>query len=80
MLDIAEKQGMDRKITEDLLKGDADTDLVFREAEMAQHMGITGVPAYFFAGRYWVGGAQEAETLKKVMVNVADKLAEEATS
>ncbi|MBL8133242.1 MAG: DsbA family protein [Anaerolineae bacterium] len=43
---------------------------VSEDVTLAQQIGITGVPALIFAGRYLVSGAQPIETLRQVVERV----------
>lgn len=66
LIAVAGEAGMDAEIVRDLLRGEADVDLVRREDMMARQMGIQGVPAFIMDGKYALVGAQEPETLNKV--------------
>jgi predicted DsbA family dithiol-disulfide isomerase len=61
--DIADLCGMDGVEIARMLESDADTALVEREEQLAREMGVTGVPAFIFAGRVAVSGAREPEIL-----------------
>jgi predicted DsbA family dithiol-disulfide isomerase len=63
LADVAAEVGMERPVIERLLGGDADTAEVRQEIELAQRVGITGVPTFIVAGRYAVVGAQSPEVL-----------------
>jgi len=60
---VAEGAGMDAALVAELLVGDADRDLVRQEVELAQQMGVTGVPTFIIANRYAVIGAQAPRQL-----------------
>ncbi|MGE0846706.1 MAG: DsbA family oxidoreductase [Flavobacteriaceae bacterium] len=63
LLGVARDTGMDVELVGNLLKTDADVELVQREIALAQQMGVTGVPCYVFAGKFGVLGAQSPEIL-----------------
>lgn len=71
---VARRAGMDADLVAGLLDGEEDVDLVRHEAALAQAMGISGVPAFVFADRYLVSGAQAPE----ILADVARKSAAEA--
>ncbi len=73
LCDIAETCGMDRELVADLLASDTDLDLTRSEADLAGQMGIQGVPAFIFAGKYAVTGAQDTETLLRIIDKVREK-------
>lgn len=64
---VAEEAGMERAVVERLLEGDADKDLVEQEIDLAQRMGVQGVPCFIFDNKYVVMGAQEADVLVKAI-------------
>jgi predicted DsbA family dithiol-disulfide isomerase len=70
---IAAQAGMDSDLVRELLSQDADRELVEREDALAHRMGIQGVPAFIFANKYLVSGAQDSETLAQVIDKVADE-------
>lgn len=63
LADLAAEAGMEREIVARLLSGSADEDLVTQEYQMAQSMGVQGVPCFIFANKYVVMGAQDPEVL-----------------
>jgi len=64
---IAGEAGMDAVLVASLLAGDADLELVEREAGLANEMGISGVPTFVFDSKYMISGAREAELLVRVI-------------
>ncbi len=60
---IAEDAGMDSKLVAELLENGADRDLVAKEIELAQKMGVTGVPTFIVDNTYALVGAQPADQL-----------------
>jgi predicted DsbA family dithiol-disulfide isomerase len=70
---IAVQAGMDGDLVRELLAQDADRELVEREDALARRMGIQGVPAFIFANKYLVSGAQEPEAILSVIEKVADE-------
>ena len=78
LTEIAAACGMDGELVEELLASDADRDMVLGEAMRAGEMGVQGVPAYVFDGRYIITGAQDAAVLVRVIDKVLAKQAEAA--
>jgi predicted DsbA family dithiol-disulfide isomerase len=76
LLDIAVKAGLDAKLIETLLAGDADKDTVVAEIEAAQKMGVTGVPFFIIDQQYAVSGAQTPEVLVNALRDIAKLKAE----
>ena len=75
LVEIAEGTGLDADIVRDLLQRGADRDLVSREIELARAMGVDGVPCFILANAYAIAGAQDPETLARVIRDVASKTA-----
>ncbi|BCW89240.1 hypothetical protein sos41_23970 [Alphaproteobacteria bacterium SO-S41] len=78
LIEIAAACGMDGELVEELLASDADREMVLSEAARAGEMGVQGVPAYVFEGRYIITGAQDAAVLVRVIDKVLEKRAEAA--
>ncbi|MEC9367976.1 MAG: DsbA family oxidoreductase [Pseudomonadota bacterium] len=74
LIETARETGMDSKLVAEMLPTDADKDVVENEIRLAQDMGVQGVPAFVFASRYVVAGAQAPEILADVMKKVAELL------
>lgn len=70
LVGVAARCGMDSDLVRELLAGDSDVDLVRREVELAHAMGVHGVPAFIFGGKYLVSGAQEPAVLAEVAQKV----------
>jgi predicted DsbA family dithiol-disulfide isomerase len=70
---IAAGAGMDGDLVRSLLASDADVELVEREDDLAHRMGISGVPTYIFVNKYLVSGAQDPDTLVRIIDRVADE-------
>jgi predicted DsbA family dithiol-disulfide isomerase len=66
--------GMDREHVRALLAGDADSELVEREAQSAKDSGIEGVPYFIFGGLVGVSGARPPEDLAAAIERAADEL------
>ncbi|MDQ0453689.1 DsbA family oxidoreductase [Rhizobium paknamense] len=77
LLDIAAAAGLDRKVIEQLLKSDADRDLILSEIDAAQQMGVNGVPFFIIDQKYAVSGAQPAQVLANAFREIAAEKAEE---
>jgi predicted DsbA family dithiol-disulfide isomerase len=78
LTEVAAACGMDSELVEELLASDADRDIVLKEAGLAGEMGVQGVPAFVFDGRYIITGAQDAAVLVRVIDKVLEKRAEAA--
>lgn len=68
---IAGQTGMDSDLVRDLLAGDDDVALVEREDALAHRLGIQGVPTFIFENKYLVSGAQDSETLIRIIDKAA---------
>ena len=68
---IASNAGMDGPLVRELLASDRDKAETQAEIEMAQRMGVTGVPCFVLADKYAVQGAQDATTLVNAIREVA---------
>jgi predicted DsbA family dithiol-disulfide isomerase len=79
LLDVASTAGMERPVVAKLLASDADRDTLAQEEESARGMGVGGVPCFIVDGRYVLQGAQDVETWKKVIAELGETLASEAT-
>ena len=74
LLEVAETAGMDRAITERLLKSDADAaDISERDAH-ARARGVTGVPTHIIANQHVVPGAQKPEMWAEVIKDINAQL------
>ena len=60
---IADDAGMDSELVAELLDGEADRDLVRKEIDLAQKMGVTGVPTFIVDNTYALIGAQPADQI-----------------
>ncbi|MGD0192221.1 MAG: DsbA family oxidoreductase [Rhizomicrobium sp.] len=69
---VAAGAGMDGDLVRELLAGDADVELVEREDALAHRMRISGVPTFIFANKYLVSGAQDPDTLVRIIEKIAD--------
>ncbi len=74
LLDVAESIGLDRDAFAEALDTPAYLHLVLADITQAQAMGLQGVPAMIFAGKYLVSGAQPYDVLKKVVDDVQTRL------
>ncbi|MBI3678282.1 MAG: DsbA family oxidoreductase [Proteobacteria bacterium] len=72
LLSVAEAAGMDTALVADLLSQEADRSIVEREDALAHEMGISGVPTFIFANKYLISGAQDPETIVKVIDRTAE--------
>ena len=77
---IAGECGLDAGEVEKLLADDAEVDLVRQEIELAQSMGVSGVPFFIFGGRIGVPGAQEPSVLRQAIAQARQEMAEGANA
>ncbi|MUO27397.1 DsbA family oxidoreductase [Agrobacterium vitis] len=77
LLDIVQEAGLDRKVMQALLAGDADKDMVIDEIDAAQKMGVNGVPFFIIDQKYAVSGAQPTEVLANALRDIAAEKAVE---
>ncbi|MHA1114136.1 MAG: DsbA family oxidoreductase [Alphaproteobacteria bacterium] len=73
LVEVAEAAGLDGAETRQWIDGGTETDQVVEEIQVAQKMGISGVPCFIFERKYAVTGAQAPEAFFQVF----DKLAAE---
>ena len=71
LVGIAERHGMDPQQVVADLSTDKDSEAVLREVQVAQQMGVTGVPTFIIAQRYGVVGAQSAAVLADAILKAA---------
>lgn len=71
LLEIAQGNGMDGKSVAADLATNKDGLSILAEVEMAQKMGVSGVPAFIMAKKYLVVGAQSADVLADAIRKVA---------
>ncbi|MGD8327568.1 MAG: DsbA family oxidoreductase [Sphingomonadales bacterium] len=71
LLDIAERNGMDRSIVKDLLLTDRDKDKVHQDIAHAARLGVQGVPTYIFVGKFATVGAQHEDQLLQAINQAA---------
>ncbi len=74
LLDIAEEQGLDRTAAAAALDDAELAQIVRMEEQAAFDANVTGVPAMIVAGKFLVPGAQDAETYKRLLRKVAEKV------
>ena len=73
---MAEAAGMDGEDVRAFLDGDTERDEVLADHNLAQHIGINGVPCFILDGRYAVSGAQSPDVFKR-MIETANLTAAE---
>ncbi|MEO1153468.1 MAG: DsbA family oxidoreductase [Pseudomonadota bacterium] len=71
LLDIAEKAGLDRGMTDRLLSSDADADDIRARGHGCRERGVTGVPTFVVANQHVVPGAQPPELWAQVIDELA---------
>lgn len=76
---LAAEVGLDGTRVQEFLASDEGTAEVNAEIAEARALGITGVPTFVFEGKWGVSGAQESETLLKILEQVAAETAEAPT-
>jgi predicted DsbA family dithiol-disulfide isomerase len=62
--------GLDKNEIETVLHSDAYAEAVKQDIEMAQNVGVQGVPFFVFDNKYAVSGAQHVETFVKTLEKV----------
>lgn len=67
---LGQEVGLDENLVESVLNSDAYGDAVKQDMQMAQQIGIQGVPFFVFDNKYAVSGAQHVETF----VNTLEKV------
>ena len=74
LLDVAESVGLEREAFTAALETPAYLHRVLADITQAQGMGLQGVPAMIFAGKYLVSGAQPYDVLVNVVKDVEARL------
>jgi len=74
LLDVAESVGLEREAFATALENPTYLHLVLADITQAQALGLQGVPAMIFAGKYLVSGAQPYDVLSKVADDVRERL------
>ncbi|MBI1277278.1 MAG: thioredoxin domain-containing protein [Anaerolineaceae bacterium] len=74
LLDVAERVGLERDAFVNALETPNYLHQVVADITQAQALGLQGVPAMIFAGKYLVSGAQPYEVLNKVVTDVRARL------
>ncbi|MEM7121299.1 MAG: DsbA family oxidoreductase [Pseudomonadota bacterium] len=65
--DAAEQVGLDGNAVAAFLESDEERDAVLADHNLAQHIGISGVPCFILDGRYAVSGAQSPDVFKRMI-------------
>ncbi|GIZ09302.1 DsbA family protein [Flavobacterium sp. UMI-01] len=68
--ELAQNLGMNKELVEGVLHSDAYGEAVAQDIQMAQQIGIQGVPFFVFDNKYAVSGAQHVETFVKTLERV----------
>jgi protein disulfide-isomerase len=68
--DLGIKAGLEKDEIETVLHSDAYGEAVKKDIEMAQNVGVQGVPFFVFDNKYAVSGAQHIETFVKTLEKV----------
>jgi predicted DsbA family dithiol-disulfide isomerase len=76
LVEVAEGSGMAADETRGFLAGEDERDEVLADHNLAQHIGINGVPCFILDGRYAVSGAQSPDVFKR-MIETANLTAAE---
>ena len=66
LIDAAREAGMDGELVADLLRRDADLELIRSEDALARQMGISGVPCFIIDRKYAISGAQDPPVFHQV--------------
>ena len=70
---IAEDAGMDGELVAEMLEKVADRDLLSKEIELSQKMGVTGVPTFIVDNKYAIVGAQPAEQIVEAIHSIVSQ-------
>lgn len=70
LIDIAVSTGLDADLSRDFLEGSEGQAEVFESQQVAEQLGISGVPFFIFDSRLAVSGAQPAEVFQQVIDRV----------
>ncbi len=76
LVEAAESVGLDGDEVRAFLAGDGERDVVLADHNLAQHIGINGVPCFILDGRYAVSGPQSPDVFKR-MIETANLTAAE---
>jgi len=75
LLPMAIHAGLDEEETRRFLESDEGADTVLAEHNLAQRIGINGVPCFILDGRYAVSGAQSPEVLQRMIETAGETAA-----
>lgn len=67
---LAQEVGIKKELAEGVLNSDAYSEAVKQDIQMAQQIGVQGVPFFVFDNKYAVSGAQHVETFVKTLEKV----------
>ena len=73
LADLASELGYDRETVLTMLESDVGVEELEADLALAYELGITAVPTYVIDGRWSIPGAQDPETFKTVLTNLAAK-------
>ncbi|WP_031079073.1 DsbA family oxidoreductase [Streptomyces sp. NRRL WC-3742] len=76
LVEVAASAGLDRERAAAYLAGDEGAAEVEAQLAEARELGINAVPTFVFEGKWAVQGAQDAETFRKVLDQVATEIGE----
>lgn len=62
LIELGSESGLDRQVTQSMLKGDAGMDAIAKGQELSQRHEVTGVPFFVINNAIALSGAQEPET------------------
>ncbi len=75
LVDWAVEVGADRELAGEAVATGAGRDSVVADLEAAAERQLTGVPAFVIEDRHLIPGAQDVDTMQKILARVHDKLA-----
>jgi predicted DsbA family dithiol-disulfide isomerase len=67
LIQLSEELGFDPNEAEEHLTGEADLNAVYTENARMHRLGVTGVPCYIFNETRAIAGAQDLETLTRML-------------
>ncbi len=71
LADIGESLGLEASRLGTYLRGDEDRALIHEESARAHRLGVAGVPTFVFNDDFVISGAQEGQTLARIMDGAA---------
>lgn len=77
LIGVSREADMDVDLVAEMIASETDRDKVQEEIELAQQLGVEGVPTFVIASRYMLVGAQPAENLAEALAQISQAPPEE---